>query len=186
MTWRPIPVAVTTDVVKEDVSEARDNTPIEELPPPDTWPVWLLFVPGVLLTTGLVLIAWILWRRRLPWALPLSPERAALRELDRLPPPSPTSLAEAERYHTRLSGIVRRYLERRFRLPASRRTTSEFLDSMRQSPQLTTEQQELLREFLERCDLAKFAHSEPSADECRAAARMARDLIEQTAGAIVE
>jgi hypothetical protein len=84
-----------------------------------------------------------------------------------------------ERYHTLLSGVVRRYLEARFRLPARRQTTAEFLEAMRRAPQLNAGQQELLRDFLERCDLGKFAPVTPSAEECRATAGMARRLIEQ-------
>src|SRR5262249_20238867 len=87
----------------------------------------------------------------------------------------------AERYHTLLSDVVRGYLEKRFEVLASRQTTPEFLEAMRGSPQLTAPQQDLLREFLRRCDLAKFARANPSPEECRAAAAMARDFVEQTA-----
>jgi hypothetical protein len=51
---------------------------------------------------------------------------------------------------------------------------------MRRSPQLTPPQQGLLREFLERCDMAKFARAAPPPDECRAVAAMARSFVQET------
>jgi hypothetical protein len=42
-------------------------------------------------------------------------------------------------------------------------------------------QQEQLRDFLQRCDLAKFACADFSPRECKVAADMARDFIRQTA-----
>jgi hypothetical protein len=77
---------------------------------------------------------------------------------------------------------MRRYLELRFRLPASHQTTPEFLTTLSGANLLDPAQQRILRDFLERCDLAKFARAGYSPLECQAAARMARDLVEQTAG----
>ncbi len=85
------------------------------------------------------------------------------------------------RFHTELSDVVRRYLELRFQLRAPRQTTAEFLESMRDAPQLTGEQQALLRDLLERCDLAKFARAAAPPEECQAAAAMARTFVQQTA-----
>jgi DnaJ-domain-containing protein 1 len=87
---------------------------------------------------------------------------------------------EVERYHTLTSDVVRAYLERRFSLPASHQTTAEFLDTMRRSPQLKPAQQRLLREFLERCDMAKFARAAPPPEECRQVAEMARCIVRET------
>ena len=59
-----------------------------------------------------------------------------------------------------MSGVLRHYLEKRFGLPATEQTTTEFLDGLRRSTLLTAEQQEALRAFLGQCDLAKFARAE--------------------------
>ncbi|HMF12209.1 MAG TPA: hypothetical protein VKE94_07880, partial [Gemmataceae bacterium] len=79
-----------------------------------------------------------------------------------------------------VSDTIRRYLELRFRLRAPRQTTAEFLEAMRQSPNLNADQRTLLRDFLERCDLAKFARAEYSVEECKATAAMARSFVDQT------
>src|SRR5262249_36005948 len=104
----------------------------------------------------------------------------AIRELSRLESMGLPQHGQAERFHTLLSDTVRRYLELRFQLRAPRQTTAEFLDAMRNSPQLDSGQRNLLRDFLERCDLAKFARAEYSTDECRNTADMARLFVDQT------
>jgi hypothetical protein len=175
--WKPLPVVVTTQVSRADVSEAKDITPIEELPPEPAWPIWLSAVPAVLFLMAAASILWLVRRRRLLQVLPLSPQQTALRELERANELPLATARDVERYHTYLSDIVRRYLERRFQLPASRQTTAEFLAAMDQSSYLNAEQQALLRNFLARCDLGKFAPITPSAEECRATADMARRLL---------
>jgi hypothetical protein len=109
------------------------------------------------------------------------PDRWALAELDRIDGLGLPEAGDVERYHTLLSDVVRGYLERRYRLPASRQTTPEFLKAVAAAGLLTPARQAVLGGFLERCDLAKFARAGYSADECRAAAAMARELVEQSA-----
>jgi hypothetical protein len=177
VTWKPLPVVVTTQISRADVGEAKDITPIEELPPESSWPLWLLAVlPALFLVAG-ALVLLVMRRRRLLQAVPLSPEQAALRELERADNLPLATARDVERYHTQLSDVVRRYLERRFQLPASRQTTAEFLSGMGRSLQLTAEQQALLRDFLSRCDLGKFAPVPPGPEECRATAVLASRLI---------
>jgi hypothetical protein len=183
VTWQPIPVHVMTDVVRPDLGELRDITPIEEVPPGRSWPRPALWIGSGFLLLGLVLVLVELVRRRARKAVFLSPDRWALQELLRINALQDSSAAEVERYHLLLSDVVRKYLELRYRLRASQQTTAEFLEAMRRSPQLTQSQQELLQEFLERCDLAKFARAQPSPEECQAVAGMARRFVEETAGA---
>src|SRR5262249_30615438 len=86
-----------------------------------------------------------------------------------------------EQFYTRLSDVLRRYLELRYHLPAPEQTTLEFLEQMQRAPQLQPEQQVLLRDFLERCDLVEFARARPSPEECRTDVERARAFVEQTA-----
>ena len=159
---------------------AHDAPPPELSPPPPPWiPAWLFWVVGgiaamLLATAG----CWMSFRRwRTP--KPLSPERWALQQLSRLDESAP---ADAAAYHTALSDVVRRYLADRFGLPATRQTTAEFLETVRRSGRLSAERQALLRDFLGRCDLAKFAPVGASDEERREAAGLARSLVEWTSG----
>ena len=178
--WKPIIVRVTTEIANPDLSELRDATPPEELPAVPSWQaayVWLGLAIGLLvfLFTG-----WRLLRRQAPPQAPLPPGSWALGELDRIQQLPVDSEKAIERFHTELSNVIRRYLELRFQIPAPEQTTVEFLVSMRQSPHLGLDQQNSLRDLMERWDLVKFARLQASAEECHALAILACDFVEQT------
>jgi len=180
--WQPVKLRITTDVASLDVrGELRDITGPEAPPPaPPPWYRWLPWAGVVAALAGLVAGGWSLRHRFATPARPLAPHEWAARELDRIEALRLPEAGETERYHTLLSDVARAYLERRFNLPASQQTTAEFLETMRRSPQLTAAQQGLLGDFLERCDMAKFARAAPPPDECRAVAAMARSFVQQT------
>jgi hypothetical protein len=120
-----------------------------------------------------------LGRRR--WLQPATvpPGRWALDELARLEALGLPSAGEPERYHTLLSDTVRKYLELRVDVRATRQTTAEFLGRLGTEGRLSAEHLTLVREFLECCDLAKFAPTRATPEESRAAATLAHRIIEQ-------
>jgi hypothetical protein len=179
--WDAAPVQVTTEVATADLKQLHDVRGPIQLPEPPPWPRWPLGVALAVLLAGVAVGVWRLRRRTLPETPPLPPHEWALRELDRLETLNLPEQGEIDRYHTLLSDILRRFLELRFQLHAPRQTTAEFLQAAETSRQLAPAQQELLREFMQRCDLAKFARALASAEECRAAAELARSFISQTA-----
>jgi hypothetical protein len=83
-------------------------------------------------------------------------------------------------FYIDLSGIVRHYLEDRFRLKAPEMTTEEFLADVKQKKVLTSTQKELLRDFMSHCDLVKFARYGPTEEEIRSSVDSAKNLIDQT------
>jgi len=84
-------------------------------------------------------------------------------ELDLLLARGRPQAGEMDPFFVELSAIVRRYLEARFQLRSPEQTTEEFLESMSASPDLVPEHQALLRDFMRRADLVKFAHHVPDA-----------------------
>jgi Domain of unknown function (DUF4381) len=175
--WKPIRVWVP----KPSLAQMRPNTPPEEVPPASSWYQPLAWIGIGLVLAALGLVVWELVRRRFRRAVPLTPDAWALRELDTLAALDLPQGGEVERFTTLLSDVARRYLELRFRLPATRQTTVEFLETMQKSPHLTVSQQVLLREFLHLCDLAKFARAELSVDNCRNLTAEARSFVQQSA-----
>jgi hypothetical protein len=69
-------------------------------------------------------------------------------------------------YAVAVSETIRSYLSQRFQSPSTRRTTEEFLRIMENDPSahLATHR-DLLRRFLQSCDLVKFARYQPTLAE---------------------
>ena len=68
-------------------------------------------------------------------------------------------------YAKELSDILRRYLEKRFSIRASRKTTKEFFADLTENPSQTAllveDHGDSLRSCLDQCDMAKFARCTP-------------------------
>jgi hypothetical protein len=180
--WNPMDITVTSSVPSANLDDACGITGIETLPPLPSWTAWKIGgAAGLVALAGIAVGAW-RWRRRPPPAvLELPPHEWALCELERIDALDLPGGQEVERYHTLLSDVLRRYLEMRFGLHAPEQTTPEFLAGLQKSAVLPAAQQEHLRHFLERCDLAKFARAEFTVSECRAVAGLAREFIGVTA-----
>jgi hypothetical protein len=161
----------------EILKTIRDIAPPEPVPPaPAPWPRWPWVAVALVL---LIAVAWILRGRWAEKTAPLPPDQWALRELERIERTVLPPAGEVDVFHTQTSNVVRRYLQERFGLRAPQQTTAEFLATP--LPQLTAPQQDLLRDFFERCDLAKFARAGASSDDCRRATELARSFVQQTA-----
>jgi hypothetical protein len=134
----------------EDIRDIRG--PIA-FAPGSPWPLYI----GAAALLGLAIwFGFQLWRRRR--ARPASPyERARAQLLAAVPDPQ---TQPADLFAERVSGAVREYVEARFELPATHRTSEEFLSDLlvREglAPQLV-EQRPTLAAFLHTCDFAKFA-----------------------------
>ena len=149
--------------------------------PHDWWWLWL-----VLIVVALAALAFWLWKRRqsttsAETVAPLSPYEIAMRALQQLREQNP----DVEEFYTRLSDIVRHYLEGQLGLRAPERTTEEFLYEMSCDHALSAEHKELLGAFLEESDLVKFARFRPGdEDKQRAFAAAERFVQESSTGAI--
>jgi hypothetical protein len=179
--WQPIRVRITTEIKNPSLEEMRPITGPEPVPPAPSWRAAVGFTLSVGVLGALFLLAWEVGRRRFRQRTVPAPEAWAMRELGRLGCLDFSGADGSDRFATALSDVVRRYLELRFRLQAPRQTTTEFLSAMQDSPQLSPPQQELLRDLLERCDLAKFARAALSAEEGEALIAQARGFIHETA-----
>ena len=121
-----------------------------------------------------------LWRRRrrtkaeTVWSRALAAVRQLRTALD-------GGTLTPERGFARLCDVVRDYLEARLGLPASRRTTPEFMRELRRDvPELPEDRREFLHRFLTAADLVKFARSRTDRKAFDAAADRAEELIRAT------
>lgn len=83
-----------------------------------------------------------------------------------------------KQYFFQMSEILRRYLERRFKIRALESTTYELMQEL--TPVATRDQVNLIQEVVNFCDLVKFAKYEPPALEIIQETNRAKTVIDQT------
>lgn len=86
----------------------------------------------------------------------------------------------AKEYYYRINDILRHYIENRFSLLAPERTTEEFLEEMAHTDKLEDNHKVLVQEFLEHCDMVKYAKYKPSRIEAKETYNLAKRLIDET------
>lgn len=109
---------------------------------------------------------------RLPWEI-------AYDQFDELAKSSLLEEGQFKVYYSRLSGIIRQYFENQFKVKAPEMTTEEFLWSLEKSRHLTANQNDTLRQFLDSCDIVKFAKFIPRIEEGKESFLLARKLVEE-------
>jgi hypothetical protein len=169
-------VATTATAVAQAVEDIRDIRG-----PKFTLPPWLL--PAVI--AGAVLLAFggfRLWRRlrrrRQPRVLlPFEVALQRLEEMRALMQPD-----DAREFSIAVSDVVRRYIEERFGVTATHRTTEEFLhDLLESSHAPLARHRALLSEFLQACDLVKFAGMSLTLQNMESLHHSARAFVLETA-----
>jgi len=132
---------------------------------------WLF---GIILICALVfLIVYAISRRhknkplfQRPLKPKLPPHVIALQELDKLKGEELWQHEKVKDYYTRLTDIVRVYIEERFTISAMEKTTFEILSSFKEKESQIVDKSVIeLKEILEVADLVKFAKLTPLPDE---------------------
>ncbi len=85
----------------------------------------------------------------------------ALRELDELREAKLWQRNEYKQYYTRLTEIIRNYIERRFEIPAMEQTSYDILLSWKDKGYNDQNLYEILKQLLNLADLVKFAKEKP-------------------------
>lgn len=179
------PVTVTSLLPEEAEAEPELRDIEDPLDPPiPTW--WTLTAVAVILVLIGGAVWW--WRRPKTAVLTPAPPRvapniAALARLDQLGESGLLDIGRHQELYFELSDALREYIERQFSIQAQEQTTAEFLEALRGSNTFNTGQRSLLREFLFRADLIKFAKLSASPDQCLQAVESCRAFIVETAAA---
>lgn len=131
-------------------------------------------IPWVLLTAVFGLMAWFIVnyfkkKRRnepvLARAIPVeAPDIIALRELEQLKAEKVWQQGRVKEYYSRLSDIIRTYLENRYNIMALEQTSYEILLAVQDYTGKDTDYA-LLKSLLRLSDLVKFAKAEPEPEE---------------------
>jgi hypothetical protein len=154
----------------------RDIKPPVEIPTGWEWLWWALGALAlVALLVGLALFVF-QRRKRVSLPPPIPPHVRAKQALDA----SLQWLAQPKPFVTAVSDTLRSYLEERFTFRAPERTTEEFLHELQATPLLDKPQKQSLGDFLQSCDMVKFAKYEPTEAELRSLHSAAYRLVEET------
>jgi hypothetical protein len=164
--------AVSLSRPEEDIRDIRDPKTII-----DSW-MWPVLLAAVL---AVAVCGYILWRRRraTPRARVLSLLEQTLERLEDTKPLMQP--AKAREFGIAASEVIRNYIERRFGVVATQRTTEEFLQSLLQNSNEGLKQhRSLLDEFLHQCDFVKFAGTSLALADMQSLFESARGFVLQT------
>jgi Domain of unknown function (DUF4381) len=186
------PVEVTLKVAPRDPSTAaRDDwylgfsfaiflaqTSAQDIAPPFDYsliPPWMIFVGCVLVLLLVGLLIWFgrkLFSRKQPTRSVRDRTLDVLErmetELERTPP---------YQFSIAVSDVLRRYVLDQFNLPMTRQTSIEFLNAIATTKNFSEAEKTLLTDFLDRCDLVKFARYDASTADSRLLLDEARRFV---------
>jgi hypothetical protein len=153
---------------KMDMAGASPTPAIHDIRPPldvFPYPMWMVVTAGAVALVALALVVAGIVRaaRNRPKAAPPTAREVALRKLK----DAEAGMAGKEPYafSIEVSDILRQYVSAQYHLRATEQTSPEFLAEAAKSPHFTAADKSLLAEFLERCDLIKFAHVDATMED---------------------
>jgi len=114
------------------------------------------------------------------------PSEIAYEKLEELRKRNLPEQDKKKEYYTILADIVRNYIEGRFSVSAPEMTTPEFLNQIKRFSELKLTQKDLLAEFLNCCDMVKFAKYGPTNKEIEDSFTSAKRFVDDTKKVIAE
>ncbi|MFA5975278.1 MAG: hypothetical protein WC859_03840 [Elusimicrobiota bacterium] len=175
-------MTVTIEEVPPGPKDKGDIRGIKGVIGPVAASPWWWLLGAVVIGVG----AFVLWKKRKrvlagpPPPAPVPPDEAALQKLREIEATGWLEAGKIKEFYIALSDIVRAYLEGAFHVQALERTTNELLRDLRKKPDFPGVHQMTVKEFLEDCDLVKFAKFRPDASEARRQLAVAIKFVEET------
>jgi hypothetical protein len=166
----------TAQAAAAGANDIRDIKPPVEIPNGWEWVGWVL---AALAIVALVIFIWRWWQKRRSQIPVVPPVPAHVRAKQKLAE-ALGLIAQPKTFCIAVSDTIRLYLEERFEFRAPERTTEEFLHELQGTDLLVAEQKAKLGEFLECCDLVKFAKYEPGEPELLGLHSSAVRLVDET------
>lgn len=177
-------VLTAIEPAAEALSEAdlRTITRLDPVDLPAPWEKWWWLI--ALGTLAIVILAIVMLRRRkqeTPSVVIEIPAHVwAKQRLAELVAENLITRGLVQPYYYRISGIVRGYIERRFHVSAPEMTTEEFLISASSDPRFIGEIATELAQFMNACDLVKYARHQPGLEESETVLHAAEGFVDHT------
>ena len=169
----PPPGSTSATALTNDIRGVKAPVPV-----PSGWD-WVWWGLAAAALAALAVWVWKRWLRKKfePPPVPVVPPHVrAKRKLQA----ALAYLQDPRRFCFHISEALRVYLEERFNWHAPERTTEEFLFELQGSHLLLPDQKQVLADFLQSCDLVKFARHEPNEAGLRGLHESALRLIDET------
>ncbi len=165
--------------------KVRDIRGMVDVPGGGAHWMWWIALAAVVAAAAAAVLAFLVGRRRRAAEAAAEPEPLphawAMAALAQLEADGLLDRGAFEPFYTRLSDIVRQYIEKRFGLMAPERTTDEFLVEARRGDALSEGHKTLLEGFLRAADMVKFARFQPRSRDATEALGAARGFVQETA-----
>jgi hypothetical protein len=164
------------------MNDIRDVKPPVDYP--DYW--WLLWLLLALIAVGAAIYVFLRYYKKTspqpaaPAVPELSAWEKAYQQLEALRRQDLLDKGLFKEFFTRVADIARHYMENRFDIRAPHMSTEEFLYSLNTSGHLNDDQKTALKEFLNSCDMVKFAQYAPTLKEASLNFDSAKKLIDDT------
>lgn len=179
-----LPLEVLT--LEVDTSQGITDIKLPYEVPLTFWELLPYLVVGLLLA-GIVVGLWLLWKKKktspteIVRPKPLEPPHIwALRELDQIAAQKLWQQGKVKLFHSRVSEVLRSYMEFRFDIPALEQTTSEIIFALDETDFIDPDLLENLHQSMEISDLVKFAKWAPLPDENEKVIEMAYEFVYKT------
>ncbi len=142
------------------------------------WPVVILILAAI------IVVLWIYFnKRKKPKEIPGLPPRPAAEiakeALDALKRSGLIEKGLIKEYYIRLSDIIRSYIENIYKIAAMDKTTWELFQEMK-SRKIERARADKINDFLEDCDMVKFAKYAPNQKEIELIHAKAEEIINMT------
>lgn len=159
---------------EEDIRDIRGPKAVV----PESWVVSAVVASVIVVA----LCAYAVWRRRRHRGTPRRNLTLSEQTLERLEETRPLMRpATAREFGIAASEVIRNYIEKRFDVIATQRTTEEFLQALLQSSNETlARHRALLAEFLQQCDFVKFAGASLAVTDMESLFQSARGFVLET------
>jgi hypothetical protein len=181
-------IKINVEKVKRNPDDKDDIRPLKNpVEIKSGFPRWLAVFFALVIIAAV--LTWVYFRRKktlvaksiLP---PRPPEEMAFEELNALAGMRLVEKGLVKEYYIRMSDIIRRYIEARYKILALDRTTWELYQEMR-IKRIERQHSDMIRDFLEECDLVKFAKYVPTQKEIEEIYKRAKEIVEVTTPKIV-